>query len=117
MQGSQQPVKLDKLLKIFHNMEDKMTNQNIIKYNETNPENDKYFKQQENDRLLECTLGYWTPEGSHFKPAFEEMFIKQKDLESLISDKPKQFISFVYNDEQTLIIQQDAIFELTINHN
>lgn len=116
MQGTQQLIGLEKLLKIFHNMEDKMANQNIINYNEMNPKNDKYFKQKEKTQeTISCSIVLWTydPNNSEKEITMDmDCYASKEDLESLKGAESPAFIQ-VQNDVETLLIPTAAIIEIS----
>lgn len=116
MQGTQQLIGLEKLLKIFRNMEDKMANQNIIDYNEMNPKNDKYFKQKEKaQEVISCSIVLWTydPNNSEKEITMDmDCYASKEDLESLKGAESPAFIQ-VQNDVETLLIPTAAIIEIS----
>ena len=116
MQGTQQIISLEKFLKIFPNMHDKMVNQNIINYNETNPKNDKYFKQKEKaQEAISCSIVLWTydPNNSEKEITMDmDCYASKEDLESLKGAEPPAFIQ-VQNDVETLLIPTAAIIEIS----
>lgn len=116
MQGTQQPMSLEKLLKIFRNMEDKMANQNIINYNEMNPKNDKYFNRKEKTQeAISCNIVLWTydPNNSEKEITMDmDCYASKKDLESLKGAESPAFIK-VQNDVETLLIPTAAIIEIS----